>query len=114
MAVAFGKINTFNPSQDEWPLYMERLEHVFIDKLLSSLVAPAKPGEREYSALVDKLTEHFTPVPLEIVERYKFHTRFRKSGSLLQPSCQNFAPTILQQHSATKATLQCVATSSKL
>ena len=80
MAVAFGKINTFNPSQDEWPLYVERLEHVFIDKLLSSLVAPAKPGEREYSALVDKLTEHFTPAPLEIVERYKFHTRFRKSG----------------------------------
>ena len=49
-------------------------------KLLSSLVAPAKPGEKEYSALVDKLTEHFTPAPSEIVERYKFHTRFRKSG----------------------------------
>ena len=83
MAVAFGKVNAFNPSQDEWPLYVERLEHVFVAngitdgakkqavflsvigatnyKLLSSLVAPAKPGEKEYSELVDKLAEHFTP-----------------------------------------------------
>ena len=86
MAVAFGKVNV---SQDEWPLYVERLEHVFVAngitdgtkkravfssvigasnyKLLSSLVAPAKPGEKEYSALVDKLTEHFTPAPSEII-----------------------------------------------
>ena len=83
MAVAFVKVKAFNPSQDEWPLYVERLEHVFVAngitdgakkrtvflsvigasnyKLLSSLVAPAKPGEKEYSALVDKLTEDFTP-----------------------------------------------------
>ena len=89
-------------SQDEWPLYVERLEHVFVAnditdgakkqavflsvigasnyKLLSSLVAPARPREKEYSALVDKLTEHFTPAPSQIVQRYKFHTRFRKSG----------------------------------
>ena len=30
MAVAFGKINTFNPSQEDWPLYVERLGHVFV------------------------------------------------------------------------------------
>ena len=30
MAVAFGKINPFNPSQDEWPLYVEQLGHVFV------------------------------------------------------------------------------------
>ena len=30
MAVAFSKIGAFNPSQDEWPLYVERLGHVFI------------------------------------------------------------------------------------
>ena len=102
MVVAFGKVNAFNSSQHEWPLYVERLEHVFVAyditdgankravflsvigasnyKLLSSLVAPAKPGEKEYSALVDKLTEHFPPAPSEIVERYKFHTRFQKLG----------------------------------
>ena len=102
MAVAFGKVNAFNPSQDEWPLYVKRLEHVFVAngitngakkravflsvigainyKLLSSLVAPAKPGEKEYSYLVDKLAEHFTPAPSKIVECFKFHTRFRKPG----------------------------------
>ena len=30
MAVAFGKVNAFNLSQDKWPLYVERLEHVFV------------------------------------------------------------------------------------
>ena len=49
-------------------------------KLLSSLLAPDKPGDKEYKALVDKLSEHFTPAPSKIVERFKFHTRFRKPG----------------------------------
>ena len=30
MAVAFGKVNVLNPSQDEWPLYLERLVHIFV------------------------------------------------------------------------------------
>ena len=30
--------------------------------------------------LIDKLSEHFTPAPSEIVERFQFHTRFRKPG----------------------------------
>ena len=102
MAVAFGKIYTFNPSQYDWPLYVERLGHVFVAngiteevkkravflsvigpsnyKLLSSLLAPDKPGDKEYKTLIDKLSEHFTPAPSEIVERFKFHTRFRKPG----------------------------------
>ena len=102
MAVAFGKIYPFNPSQDDWPLYVERLGHVFVAngiteetkkqtvflsvigpsyyKLLSSLLAPDKPGDKEYNILVDKLSEHFTPAPSEIVERSKFHTRFCKPG----------------------------------
>ena len=99
---AFGKVNTFNPSQDEWSLYIERLEHVFVVngitngakkqavflsvieatnyRLPSSLVAPAKPEEKEYSNLVDKLTELCTPAPSKIVELFIFHTRFLKSG----------------------------------
>ena len=102
MAIAFGKINSFNPSLDEWPLYVERLGHVFVAngiteedkkravflsvigastyKLLSSQLAPAKPEEKSYTFLVDKLSEHFTPAFSEIVERFKFHTRFCKPG----------------------------------
>ena len=102
MAVAFGKNNSFNPSQDEWPLYVERLGHVFVAneiteeekkravflsvieastyKLLSSLLAPVKPGEKSYTFLIDTLFEHFNPAPSEIVGRFKFHTRFCKPG----------------------------------
>ena len=29
MVVAFDKVNAFNFSQDEWPLYVERLGYVF-------------------------------------------------------------------------------------
>ena len=30
MVVAFGKIYPFNPSQDDWPLYVERLRDIFV------------------------------------------------------------------------------------
>jgi len=102
MTVAFGKVNSFNLSLDEWPLYNERLGPVFIAngitedakkravflsvigtstyKLLSSLIAPNKPGDKAYTFFVIKLSEHFTPTPSEIVERFKFHTRFCKPG----------------------------------
>ena len=60
--------------------FCQSLELVRNYKLLSSLVAPAKPGDKSYSFLVDKLSEHFTPAPSEIVKRFKFHTRFRKPG----------------------------------
>jgi len=49
-------------------------------KLLSSLVAPDKPSDKEYPDLVAELSEHFAPAPSEIVERFKFHTRFRRPG----------------------------------
>ena len=49
-------------------------------KLLSSLLAPDKPGDKEYNTLIDKLSEQFTPTPSEIVERFKFHSTFRKPG----------------------------------
>jgi len=42
------------------------------------LIAPNKPGDKAYTFLIDKLSEHFTPAPPKIMERFKFHTRFRK------------------------------------
>ena len=41
-------------------------------KLLSSLVAPSKPGEKTYDELVVALTEHHSPAPSEIVQRFMF------------------------------------------
>ncbi len=49
-------------------------------KVLRNLVSPDKPGTTAYQVLVDKLPEHYSPRPSEMVERFKFHTRFRKSG----------------------------------
>ena len=45
-------------------------------QLLSSLVAPAAPCEKSYQELVQAMTDHHSPPPLEIVQRYRFHTRF--------------------------------------
>ncbi len=41
-------------------------------KLLRSLVAPAKPGEKSFDELVAVMTQ-----------RYRFHTRFRQPGELV-------------------------------
>ena len=49
-------------------------------KLLCSLVSPNKPGDKSFAELVQALKSHYNPEPSEIVERYKFHTRFRKPG----------------------------------
>ena len=49
-------------------------------KLLSSMVAPEKPGEKTFTDLVDVMTQHHSPPPSEIVQRYRFHTRFRRQG----------------------------------
>ena len=98
-----GRIEEFDGSKDcDWQQYVERLEHFFaangIDdaakkravflsvigantyKTLRNIVSPAKPGEKEYSDLVEKLSKHFRPAPSEIVERFKFHSRSRKPG----------------------------------
>ena len=49
-------------------------------KLLKRLVAPAKPGEKEYNQLVQVLTQHFEPAPSEIMRRYRFNLRIRRKG----------------------------------
>ena len=51
-------------------------------KMLRNILSPAKPGE-EYSELVEKLSKHYCPVPSEIVERFKFHSRSRNPGELI-------------------------------
>ena len=85
MAVAIGKIHPFRPEQDDWNMYVERLDHLFVAngitgadkkraillsvigdgtyKVLSSLLAPDKPGEKSFDDLVTVLKNHFCPVP---------------------------------------------------
>ena len=99
MATVFGKIEEFDSSHEDWPQYMERLGYFFdangiesaekkravlltligatTYKLLRSLVAPSKPGEKTYQELIAALTAHFSPTPSPIVCRFKFHSRCR-------------------------------------
>ena len=51
-------------------------------KLRRNLVSPAKPaaGDKSYEELVRVMAEHHNPTPSEIVQRYKFHSRFRQQG----------------------------------
>ena len=99
MAAIFGKIDDFDYKKEEWSQYTERLGHFFgangiteeakkrdiflsaigVDnyKLLKSLLHPALPGDTPYDDLTRKFKE---PAQSEIVQRFKFHTRFRRQG----------------------------------
>ena len=76
--------------------YIERLEHFFIAnevgadkqksvllsvcgaksyKLMCTLLAPQKPGDKTYAELVTLVKDHYNPVPSEIAQRFKFNNR---------------------------------------
>ena len=52
-------------------------------KLLGSLIAPAKPGEKTYKELVEVMTQDHNLPPSKIIQRYKFHTRQRQPGETI-------------------------------
>ena len=110
MAALLGKIEQFDPEQEEWPQYVERLEQFFEAnditgeasvakrratllsvigpvpyKLLRSLLSPAKPTDKTYAELVAKLTEHYSPKPSEVIQRFRFNSRSRKAAASLLP-----------------------------
>ena len=102
MAVTFGRIEEFDGAKEDWSQYKERLGHFFAAngvesaekkhsiflsvvgeatyKLLRSVVAPAKPGDKTYEELVKLLSAHFNPPPSEIVQPFKFHSRVLEQG----------------------------------
>ena len=97
-----GHIKEFDGTKEDWPLYVERLEHFLAAngisdgekkravllsvigaptyKILRSVVSPSKPGEKTYANLIDSLSQHYKPKPSEIVEQFKFRSRVRKPG----------------------------------
>lgn len=48
--------------------------------LLRSLIAPVKPGTMKYDEIVSTLQTHFTPKPIVIAERFRFHKRYQAEG----------------------------------
>ena len=101
-APLFGNVGEFLEGKEEWTQYEERLTHFFdangIDeeakkrsillsmigpaayKLLRDLITPKKPAELSYKELVEAMSKHHNPAPSEIVQRYKFNSRVRRSG----------------------------------
>ena len=104
MAALLGRIDPFDPDQEEWPQYVECLDQFFEAndltgdekatkrratfltvigpgpyKLLRSLLSPVKPTDKTYDELVKKLTEHYSPTPSEVMQRFRFNSRSRRT-----------------------------------
>ena len=97
MTTSIGRVEPFQPDEDDWDQYTERLEQYFIVNgiedagkklavfltlvgyrtyaLLSGLIAPDKPSAKSYQDLKGILRQHLKPKPLVIAERFKFHKR---------------------------------------
>lgn len=94
-------IEPFDKNICSWERWVERLEGAFkvfgtVDVMRVHLLlhyvgqstynticdklAPEKPNEKSYEALVELLQTHFDPKPLEIVENYRFHMRKQREG----------------------------------
>ena len=96
---AYGKIDQFDPTAEEWSSYVERLQFYFIANdidaaekqrvvlltvcgpetytLACNLVVPEKPSAKTFDEFVKLLTDHYSPKPSIIIQRYKFHSRSR-------------------------------------
>ena len=108
MAVLLGRIDTFDPEQEELMATIRgaigtvqlfeanditgedkaaKRRATFLSvigptpyKLLRSLIAPTKPTDKTFEELVAVLTEHYSPQPSEVMQRFRFNSRSRKEG----------------------------------
>ena len=102
MTAMFREVGEFVESQEDWSQYANRLTHIFIAndvtdvgekqaillsvvgprlyKLLSSLLVPATPEEKDFGKLVQVPREHYSPPLSEIVQQYKFNSSVRQPG----------------------------------
>lgn len=101
MAALIGKIGEYREGEEQFEYYLERLEQSFVANaiaddravsvfltvigpksygLLKNLVSPGKPCDKSLEELKVLLKNHYTPEPLVIAERFKFHKRDQKQG----------------------------------
>ena len=105
MSGLLGSIDKFDPELEDWAQYVERVGQFFEAngivgeenaakrrstflsvvgpspyKLLSSILAPVKPSEKTFEELTEVLRNHYSPPPLEVMQRFRFNTRSRKPG----------------------------------
>ena len=125
MTATFERIGEFEPDKEDWTSYLERLGHflhangiddddkkrsVFLSvigpgayKLLRSLLSPKKPGDKPFKSLTEVMTKHCKPVLSEIVQSYKYHTRFRQPGETVSTYVSELRS--LAEHCNFRATL---------
>ncbi|RXN05831.1 voltage-dependent L-type calcium channel subunit alpha-1D-like protein [Labeo rohita] len=101
MSATIGLMEAFDESVEPWTTYIERFERfveansIDADKkvpvllsviggntygLLRSLIAPDKPREKSFKQITDTLQQHFSPKPLIIAERFRFHRRSQEES----------------------------------
>lgn len=94
--MAVGKIEHFDLNDDNWSLYIERLEQYFLIndvkdalkvpmlitlvggatyELLVTLCSPTKPSEMKFDDITKLMKNHLQPAPSILAERYKFRQR---------------------------------------
>jgi len=49
-------------------------------ELPQSLISPSKPSEKSFAQIVEVLKDHYNPQPSEIMQKFHFNSRMRKSG----------------------------------
>ncbi|XP_047997401.1 uncharacterized protein LOC125234995 [Leguminivora glycinivorella] len=94
-----GKVGPFDLNNDNWELYVDRLEQYFVAnevktdmkvatlitvmggdayELMVNLCTPAKPASKTYDQLVELMKGHLNPKPSLLAERFKFRQRVQK------------------------------------
>ena len=89
-----GHLVEFNASKDDWTSYIERAQQYFaandIDspakmravlisaccpatyRIIKDVLTPEAPSTMDFDTIVEKLTQHFQPVPNQITQHCKF------------------------------------------
>lgn len=75
MAGVIGSIGSFDDSTEEWSSYSEWFGYLVAANGIQNdkLVPP-------FAKIVVTLTKHFSPKPLVIAERFRFHKRNQEEG----------------------------------
>ena len=95
-----GKAFAFDPQQEDWIEYVERLELYFMANdienlskkraillnaagpstycLVKTLAIPGKPTDLSFDEIVEKVKTHFHPKPSPIIKRFEFNMKKQK------------------------------------
>ena len=95
-------VSVFDPAQEEWGEYTERLVYYFTAneitaqtkqraillnavgpstyRLLKTLASPAQVTDLTFEQIVERAKKHFNPKPSPIVKRFEFNTRRQEEG----------------------------------